>query len=172
MMHKAIWMGVVALLILAGCHSRRFQPTEENEATKDTIENVMLWGVNRDEVSLYNAIKQNRITIIDFWASWCGPCRVESPNLVAIYQDYKKQGVGFIGISLDNDYHQWQEGIRSLQLPWPQYSDLRKWDDTLVKRYAITSIPYTIVVDNQGHILATGLRGEALRATIHQLVNK
>lgn len=91
---------------------------------------------------------------------------MEAPNLIEIYNDYKDNGLGFVGISLDGEYKKWTEGIEQLQLPWPQYSDLRQWDDTLARMYNIESIPHTIIVNSKGEILAQGLRGDELRRFI------
>lgn len=160
--HKTLLIGVITAIFLASCHSNASKPASDID-TKDTIINVSLCNLERNTIPLYNEISQNEITIIDFWASWCGPCRMEAPNLISIYYDYRYKGIGFIGISLDDNYQKWTTGIKELQLPWPQYSELRKWDDTLVKTYNISSIPYTIIVNRKGQILAMGLRGEELR---------
>lgn len=162
-MYKTMLIGVITAILMASCHSNASKPEAGNETANDTIVNVTLYDQQRNSSPLYNEISQNEITIIDFWASWCGPCRMEAPNLIAIYNDYHYKGVGLVGVSLDDNYQKWADGIKQLQLPWPQYSELRKWDDSLVRVYNITSIPYTIVVDRKGHILAMGLRGEELR---------
>ncbi len=160
--HKTILIGVTTAIFMASCHSNASKPTTETK-TRDTIVNVSLYDLERNTNPLYKDISQNELTIIDFWASWCGPCRMEAPNLINIYYDFRYKGIGFVGISLDDDYQKWTTGIKELELPWPQYSELRKWDDTLVRKYNISSIPYTIVVNRKGEILALGLRGEELR---------
>lgn len=159
---KTTLIGVTTAIFMASCHSNASKPTTDTEA-KDTIVNVSLYDLERNTSPLYKEISQNELTIIDFWASWCGPCRMEAPNIISIYYDYRYKGIGIVGISLDDDYQKWTNGIKELKLPWPQYSELRKWNDTLVKTYNISSIPYTIVVNRKGEILAFGLRGEELR---------
>ena len=118
------------------------------------------------ELSIMSEVAKNRITIIDFWASWCGPCRQEMPNMIALYNDYKDSGLGIVGVSLDQDKDAWVTAIKTLQLPWAQMSDLKGWDNAAAKQFNITSIPHTIVVNQKGVILERGLRGEALKQFI------
>jgi thiol-disulfide isomerase/thioredoxin len=113
-------------------------------------------------LSIMSEVSQHRITIIDFWASWCGPCRQEIPSVIELYKKYKDKGLGIVGVSLDNDKDAWLTAIKQLNMAWPQMSDLNGWDNSVAKLFNITSIPHTIVVDQQGKILRHGLRGEAL----------
>lgn len=162
--HKILYIGIASFtMTIVGCHSNSVNKENIAEVQNtDTIVNVELCNLKRDRISLYSEIQKKRITIIDFWASWCGPCRSEAPGLISIHNEFKNEGLGFIGISLDNDFYKWETGIEELQLPWPQYSELRGWKETLALTYNIQSIPYTIVVNNQGKILAKGLRGKEL----------
>jgi thiol-disulfide isomerase/thioredoxin len=111
-------------------------------------------------------VSQHRITIIDFWASWCGPCRQEIPSVIELYKKYKDKGLGIVGVSLDNDKNEWLTAIKQLNMAWPQMSDQNDWGNSVAKLFNITSIPHTIVVDQQGKILRHGLRGEALAAFV------
>ena len=113
-------------------------------------------------LSIMSEVSQHRITIIDFWASWCGPCRQEIPSMIELYNKYKDKGLGIVGVSLDNDKDAWLTAIKQMNMPWAQMSDLNGWDNAAAKLFNITSIPHTIVVDQQGKILRHGLRGEAL----------
>lgn len=113
-------------------------------------------------LSIMSEVSQHRITIIDFWASWCGPCRQEIPSVIELYKKYKDKGLGIVGVSLDNDKDAWLTAIKQMNMPWAQMSDLNGWDNAAAKLFNITSIPHTIVVDQQGKILRHGLRGEAL----------
>ena len=115
------------------------------------------------ELSIMSEVAKNRITIIDFWASWCGPCRQEMPFMIALYNEYEDSGLGIVGVSLDQDKDSWLTAIKKLELPWPQMSDLKGWDNAAAKQFNITSIPHTIVVDQKGVILERGLRGEVLK---------
>ncbi len=164
--YKTLLIGVATVLFMGGCHSNASKAPVESSVAKDTIANVQLYDLQRNTANLYDEISKNKLTVIDFWASWCGPCRMEAPNLIEIYNAYKDKGLGFVGISLDGEYKKWTEGIEQLQLPWPQYSDLRQWDDTLARMYNIESIPHTIIVNSKGEILAQGLRGDELRRFI------
>lgn len=113
-------------------------------------------------LSIMSEVSQHRITIIDFWASWCGPCRQEIPFMIELYNKNKDKGLGIVGVSLDNDKDAWLTAIKQMNMPWAQMSDLNGWDNAAAKLFNITSIPHTIVVDQQGKILRHGLRGEAL----------
>jgi thiol-disulfide isomerase/thioredoxin len=110
------------------------------------------------ELSAMSIIKQNRITVIDFWASWCGPCREEMPFMLQFYENYKDKGLGILGVSLDKNRGAWTAAIKQLKMPWPQMSDLKGWENAAAKEFNITSIPHTIIVDQQGRILQRGLR--------------
>lgn len=114
-------------------------------------------------INIMDEVSKNKVTIIDFWASWCGPCRQEMPFMVELYKQLHDKGLGIVGVSLDNNEVDWTTAIKQLQLPWPQMSDLEGWDNAAAKQFDITSIPHTIVVDQKGTILRRGLRGEQLR---------
>ena len=118
------------------------------------------------EISLMDEVKKYKVTVIDFWASWCGPCRQEMPFMMQMYDKHQSKGLGIIGISLDNDKDAWLSAIKQLNITWPQMSDLQGWDNAAAKLFNITSIPHTIVVDQQGKILHHGLRGETLAAFV------
>jgi len=113
-------------------------------------------------LSIMSEVSRNKITILDFWASWCGPCRQETPFMIELYNKYKDSGLGMVGISLDQEKDTWLQAIKSLGIPWPQMSDLKGWDNTVAKQFCINSIPHTIIVDKSGKILRRGLRGEEL----------
>lgn len=128
-----------------------------------TMPDFQMDDINGKSLSILEEVKKNKLTIIDFWASWCGPCRQEMPNLVSIYKDYKAKGLGIIGISLDNSASSWKDATRQLGITWPQVSELKGWDNTMVNHFAVRGIPYTILVDSNGKILKKQLRGEDLR---------
>lgn len=119
-------------------------------------------------ISALSVVKQNRLTVIDFWASWCGPCRAEMPHMVELYQQYKDKELGILGVSLDNKREAWQEATRQLGITWPQMSDLKGWDNAAAATFNVRSIPFTVVVDQQGKILARELRGSQLADFIAQ----
>jgi thiol-disulfide isomerase/thioredoxin len=113
-----------------------------------------------------------KVTIIDFWASWCGPCRKENPNVVALYNEFHSKGLNIIGVSLDKDAAKWNEAIAKDSLTWYHVSNLQFWTDPIAVLYNIKSIPATYILDEKGVIIATNLRGEELRAKIASILNK
>jgi len=112
-----------------------------------------------------------KVTIIDFWASWCGPCRAENPNVVALYNEFHPKGLNIIGVSLDKDAAKWKDAIAKDGLVWQHVSNLKYWDDPIAKQYNIQSIPATYILDAKGIIVAKDLRGDALRAKVQELLN-
>jgi peroxiredoxin len=112
-----------------------------------------------------------KVTIIDFWASWCGPCRGENPNVVALYKEMHAKGLNIIGVSLDKDAAKWKEAIAKDGLVWPQISNLKFWDEPIAKQFNIESIPATFILDAKGVIVARDLRGDALKAKVTELLN-
>lgn len=137
-----------------------------------TIPNFTQQTPEGDNLSIMTEVGKNKITIIDFWASWCGPCRQEMPFMLSLYESNKERGLGIVGVSLDRDKDSWVTAIKKLQLPWPQMSDLKYWDNEVAKTFNITSIPHTIVVDQKGKILRRGLRGEQLKQFVESELAK
>jgi thiol-disulfide isomerase/thioredoxin len=113
-------------------------------------------------VSLLSEISQHRLTLIDFWASWCAPCRQDMPEVVKLYAEYKGKGLGIVGVSLDNDKDAWVKAIQELGITWTQMSDLKGWQSQAAATYAVKAIPQTFLIDQQGTIVAKGLRGQEL----------
>ena len=114
---------------------------------------------------------KGKIVLIDFWASWCGPCRKEMPNVVKAYAKYKNKGFEIYGVSLDQDKDRWVEAIAKDGITWPQVSDLKHWSSEAAKLYNVQSIPYTVLVDKEGNIIAKNLRGEELEKKIAEVLN-
>lgn len=105
---------------------------------------------------------RGKVVLVDFWASWCAPCRKELPNVKRCYEKYKSKGFEILGVSLDDDKSAWLEAVSKEGLTWPQVSDLKKWQSEACQVYAIQSIPYTVLIDKEGKIIATDLRGADL----------
>lgn len=113
---------------------------------------------------------QNEYTLLDFWAAWCGPCRAENPNIVAVYNDYKDKGFGVFGVSLDRDREAWLKAIEDDRLTWTHVSDLSYWNNAAAQMYVVNSIPSSVIVDRNGKIVAKNKRDEELRKTIDELL--
>ncbi|MGB2483644.1 MAG: redoxin domain-containing protein [Flavobacteriaceae bacterium] len=115
-----------------------------------------------------------KVTILDFWASWCRPCRVENPNFVKLYDKYHEKGLNIISVSLDreNQKNRWIKAIEKDNLSWYNVSNLKYWQDPVALMYNITSIPATFILDDKGTIIATRLRGSALEKKIDELFER
>ncbi len=120
---------------------------------------------------LSDYVGKGKVVLIDFWASWCPPCRREMPNLVAAYKQYKNKGFEIVGISLDNKADAWAKGVKDLGITWPQLSDLQGWKNSGAALYGVNSIPHTVLVDKDGTIIAKNLHGEALDAKLKEVLN-
>jgi peroxiredoxin len=121
-------------------------------------------------VRLSEIYAKNAYTLIDFWAAWCGPCRMENPNIVAVFNDYKDKGFGVFGVSLDRSKDDWLKAIEDDKLAWPHVSDLQYWQNEAAALYSVNSIPASFLVDREGRIVAKNLREEALREKVAELL--
>ena len=115
-----------------------------------------------------------KVTIVDFWASWCGPCRQANPGVVALYNEYHDKGLNIIGVSLDRpgQADKWKEAIAKDQLAWPQVSNLKFWEDPIAVSYGVKAIPATFILNQAGVVVAKDLTGDALKAKIAELLSK
>ncbi len=121
-------------------------------------------------VKLSDYAGKGKLVLVDFWASWCGPCRREMPNLVSLYAKYKNKNFEIVGVSLDRSGDAWKDAIGQLGISWPQMSDLKYWDCEGAKLYAVSSIPHTVLLDKDGTILARGLSGEKLQEKLAEVI--
>ena len=113
------------------------------------------------------------VVLLDFWASWCGPCRRENPSVVRAYEKYKDQGFEVFSVSLDSDANRWRKAIEQDQLTWPNHvSDLQGWRNAAAREYGISSIPHTMLIDRDGAILATHLRGSGVESALRGVFGK
>lgn len=111
-----------------------------------------------------------KVTLIDFWASWCGPCRNENPNVVALYNEFHSKGFNIIGVSLDSDLEKWKQAIKKDNITWIQISNLKEWNEPIAKIYEVNQIPSTFLLDASGKIVAVDLRGDDLKLKIKELL--
>ena len=121
-------------------------------------------------MKLSDIIAKNKYTLIDFWASWCGPCRREMPNVVAAYKEYNKKGFGIVGVSLDSDAEAWKKAIKDMDMTWDHMSDVKGWQCEGAALYGVNSIPATVLVAQDGTIIARNLRGEAIKEKLAELL--
>lgn len=124
--------------------------------------------VNGKPVSLSQL--KGKYVLVDFWASWCGPCREENPNVVAAYDEFKNKNFTILGVSLDDNKAAWLNAITEDKLDWTQISDLNRGNSLSLTAYGFDGIPYNVLVDPQGRIIATGLRGSALQRKLAEVL--
>lgn len=108
--------------------------------------------------------------LVDFWASWCGPCRGENPNVVKAYQEFKDKNFAIVGVSLDKEKNAWLQAIHDDHLDWTQVSDLSFWQSKAVDIYQFNSIPFNVLIDPNGKIIATSLRGDLLEQKLRSVL--
>ena len=113
-------------------------------------------------LSLSELVGKSKLLMVDFWASWCGPCRAENPNVVKAYNNYHEKGFDVLGVSLDMEKENWIKAIEDDGLIWHNISDLKYWNNEAAKAYGISSIPSNLLLDENGIIVAKNLRGDDL----------
>jgi peroxiredoxin len=132
---------------------------ETEEAAQDGEVNVGdkapdFFAPNPNDIAVSLNKSLGKLTVLDFWASWCGPCRVDSPNLVKVYNTYKDKGLAIVGISLDQQKESWKKAIDNDQLDWTNVSHLKRWDDPIAAIYGVRSIPQLFLLDENGVVIA------------------
>lgn len=127
---------------------------------------------NGEQIALKDVL--GKVTLIDFWAAWCKPCRVENPNIVKVYEKYHDKGFNILGVSLDRpgQKEKWVGAIKEDNLTWEQVSNLQFWNDPVARLYNIRAIPAAFLLDENGVIIATNLRGAALEAKVKEVLEK
>ena len=116
---------------------------------------------------------KGKVVLVDFWASWCGPCRKENPNVVRLYNKYRSKGFEIFSVSLDQDKAAWKQAIEKDGLNWPNHvSDLMGWQSSVVQQYGISGIPHTVLLNKEGKIIGIGLRGEQLEQKLEEVLAK
>lgn len=179
-MRKVFLMLAAGLLLTTSCN-QKVKVTDSKQKikvfdseTNEEIDLAAATGINSKFVDLGlpgpqgqtvwvgDYVGQNKLVLIDFWASWCGPCIRELPNVVKAYERFHDKGLEIVGVSLDKDKASWLAAIAQTGQKWPQMSDLKGWDCAGAQIYGIQSIPANVLIDSQGKIVARDLRGDAL----------
>ena len=180
MMRKVFLMLAAGLLLTTSCN-QKVKVTDSKQKikvfdseTNEEIDLAAATGINSKFVDLGlpgpqgqtvwvgDYVGQNKLVLIDFWASWCGPCIRELPNVVKAYERFHDKGLEIVGVSLDKDKASWLAAIEQTGQKWPQMSDLKGWDCEGAALYGIQSIPANVLINEQGEIVARDLRGDAL----------
>ena len=176
-MRKGFLMFAACLLLATGCKqkvqvaekiqvvdSETGAPVDVASATEpgNTFVDIALPGPQGQTVWVRDYVGQNKLVLIDFWASWCGPCMREMPNVVKDYERFHTKGLEIVGVSLDKDKASWLAAIEQTGQKWPQMSDLKGWDCLGAQFYGIQSIPANVLIDDHGKIVAKDLRGDEL----------
>lgn len=153
-------------------YKRILAETKANEATAvgKRFTDFSMQTPNGGLISVGAVIRKNRYTLVDFWASWCGPCRAEMPHVVEAYNRFHEKGFEVIGVSLDNNHDAWVKAIENLKMPWPHISDLKGWQSEGAAIYNVKAIPANVLVDGNGTIVARDLRGIKLINKMEELL--
>lgn len=160
-------MGPVAKASLFGENIQSFLAVAAKTAEGKTAPAFSMKDINGKMVSL--ADFKGKYVLIDFWASWCGPCRAENPNVVKAFEAYKAKGFTILGVSLDDNAEKWKAAIDKDHLTWTHVSDLSGWKNPVAKLYGVSAVPTNFLVDPSGKIIARNLRGAALEQKLKEV---
>src|SRR5689334_3406602 len=147
---------------------QKSQASDEPEWTDKQAPELSLPDANGKKISLSSF--KGKYVLVDFWASWCLPCRKENPNVVQVYNKYKDKNFTILGVSLDKDKGDWMGAVESDKLAWTQVSDLREWSSAAVATFNFSGIPFNVLVDPEGKIIAQSLRGDSLEKKLEEVL--
>jgi thiol-disulfide isomerase/thioredoxin len=149
------------------------QPAQQSAGSDSwigkSVPELVMADPNGKDVSISSF--KGKYVLIDFWASWCGPCRMENPNVVKAYNEFKGKNFTILGVSLDKDKDAWKKAIAQDHLSWTQMSDLKYWNSQAVETFGFQGIPFNVLVDPTGKVIGESLRGEDLDSKLKQVLN-
>ena len=177
----------LSLVILASCGTTRQEESQTQTSkavtvsqTETKVEIGLKVGQQAPDISLPDqdgnlktlSSLRGKYILLDFWASWCGPCRYENPNVVRLFQKYKDSGFDVLSVSLDNNKKAWLNAVEADGMEWNHISDLKKWESDVIPVYQLDAIPMTYLLDTNGIIIAKNLRGQDLEKKLSQVLVK
>lgn len=181
MVHQELVQWDVASEIMTACEGKAFlknpyvgsflmmaQSTKER-AVGTPLKDIAIPDANGKQHKLSEYVGKGKVVLVDFWASWCGPCCKEMPNVVDAYAKYKSKGFEIVGVSLDQKKEPWLAAVKRLGMTWPQLSDLKGWKCEAAALYGVQAIPSNVLFDKDGMIIATDLTGAALQRKLAEL---
>ena len=146
---------------------------EETSSAKDTkYTDLEMPRLEGGTARLSDFVKNNKVTVIDCWASWCRPCMEEMPNIAMLYRKYHSLGVEVVGVSFDSEQQAWNSAVKNNDMVWPQLSELKGWHNQMCQTYGVHGIPSTIIINQKGEIVGRELKGEKLVNAVAKELSK
>ena len=177
---KQLFLLAIAALCMTSCQAKpgdniprkkKTAKVEQSSAMSADFKDAVLVTIDGDTLNISNYFQKDaKYILLDFWASWCGPCCAEIPNVKKVYEAYKDKGLQIVGLSVDQNPAAWNAAVQRLGMTWPQTNHNNGTDKTAGAIYNVQYIPYTVLFDAQGNMIATELRGEALEEKIAELL--